>query len=574
MIKLMNKDVIYIEPEDDITDIINRLKSAKQKVVALVPPKKLGALRSTINTKLVAKVAKASDKAVVIVTVDPALIKMSAAAGLPVAKTLQSRPIMPSELQSEPSISTPELIEEAPETEMLTSKTEVKTPDISNTTSQPQSADSSKTPPTSNSAELQLNSVELEDAAQSETSGSASKTKIPDFNKYRKWIILGVSVVVVLIIFGIWALIFAPAAEIMVAVRSVSNNFSENISFVTQSDQSNTSEGRFLLEEQKYSEDTTIEFTATGKKDIGEKATGELVVMTYFRGSGTHSRSIPVGTVFKYQNDLQYNATAATTLDWDGADGSCQNPGRIGLQGCLRTAKVKVQATQSGEKYNLIPHSDGWSLGLNGVYAYSETAMTGGTTKLITVIQQSDIDQAKEKLLASNDTDGKEKLLAQIRSDILPIELSFKATAHDPVSTPALGEEVKDGQKANLKATTSYTIFGVDQVAIKEHIKSITEAKLASDQKFYNTTTPFIERFSENAGKYTAKLKATTQSGPKVTEQDIMEKSKGRKIGEVQSLIKSINGVKDVRVNTSYFWVYAIPDDPNKIKINLKIEES
>ena len=47
----MNKDVIYIEPEDDITDIISRIKSSKQKVVALVPPKKLGIMRSAVNNR-------------------------------------------------------------------------------------------------------------------------------------------------------------------------------------------------------------------------------------------------------------------------------------------------------------------------------------------------------------------------------------------------------------------------------------------------------------------------------------------------------------------------------------------
>ena len=36
----MNKDVIYIEPEDDITDVILKIENSKEKIVALVPPKK------------------------------------------------------------------------------------------------------------------------------------------------------------------------------------------------------------------------------------------------------------------------------------------------------------------------------------------------------------------------------------------------------------------------------------------------------------------------------------------------------------------------------------------------------
>ena len=40
----MNKDVIYIDVDDDVTAIIGKIKKAKEKIVALVPPKRAGAL--------------------------------------------------------------------------------------------------------------------------------------------------------------------------------------------------------------------------------------------------------------------------------------------------------------------------------------------------------------------------------------------------------------------------------------------------------------------------------------------------------------------------------------------------
>ena len=58
-----------------------------------------------------------------------------------------------------------------------------------------------------------------------------------------------------------------------------------------------------------------------------------------------------------------------------------------------------------------------------------------------------------------------------------------------------------------------------------------------------------------------------------VTEEEILEKSKGRKIGEVQSLLKSINGVSSVKIDKSFFWVNSVPNDPNKVEIELKVEE-
>ena len=91
----MNKDVIYVEPEDDITDIITKLKAAKQKVVALVPPKKASVFRSAVNIKLISKSAKDNSKLVVFVTTDSAIMKLAMASRIPVAPNLQTRPIIP-----------------------------------------------------------------------------------------------------------------------------------------------------------------------------------------------------------------------------------------------------------------------------------------------------------------------------------------------------------------------------------------------------------------------------------------------------------------------------------------------
>jgi len=48
----MNKDVIYIDVEDDITAIIGKIKASSEKIVALVPPKRVGVLQSAVNLRL------------------------------------------------------------------------------------------------------------------------------------------------------------------------------------------------------------------------------------------------------------------------------------------------------------------------------------------------------------------------------------------------------------------------------------------------------------------------------------------------------------------------------------------
>jgi len=53
----MQKDVIYIDVEDDITAIIGKVKASEHKIVALVPPKRIGAIQSAVNLKLVLRAA-------------------------------------------------------------------------------------------------------------------------------------------------------------------------------------------------------------------------------------------------------------------------------------------------------------------------------------------------------------------------------------------------------------------------------------------------------------------------------------------------------------------------------------
>ena len=95
---------------------------------------------------------------------------------------------------------------------------------------------------------------------------------------------------------------------------------------------------------------------------------------------------------------------------------------------------------------------------------------------------------------------------------------------------------------------------------------------LLGDQKIYETGNIFIEKFQNNNNSVTAKIKATLKTGPEVTEQSVLEKSLGKKVGEVTTLIKSINGVSDVEVNTSFPWVRQIPNDANKVSIKITVE--
>src|SRR5436190_21684876 len=89
------KDTIYVDAEDDITAIIDKVEGAKNKVVDLVLPKRTAALQSIVNMRLLKRSSKNANKSVVLITTEQALVPLAGAAEIHVAKSLQSKPEIP-----------------------------------------------------------------------------------------------------------------------------------------------------------------------------------------------------------------------------------------------------------------------------------------------------------------------------------------------------------------------------------------------------------------------------------------------------------------------------------------------
>ena len=570
----MNKDTFYIEPEDDITDIINHIKASKQKIIALVPPKKLNVLRSSINLKLIARTAKMHDKAIVVVTTDPTLMKMAALSSLPFAKNLSSRPTLPSEF-NEADLEYPAKTKKAglnDEIEINEKAAPASSVSRVRTTNEDAAHRANTTSNLTKNSTMNLDSEEVAKNSEDEEADDQPK-KILTLDSLKNRIIIGVVAAVLLIGSFSWAFILAPAAKISVKIKTIAENFSENVSFVTDAKQAVSKDGKFFLETASLEKNSEVEFEATGEKNVGDKATGELRLIATFDMSTTTATAsrpdvatVPQGSAFAYR-DLNFLTNQEVKISWDGSISNCDAGRHSGK--CQVAKTVKATAIEGGAKYNIEAVSSGWQSSVAGVEGYANSAFKGGTDKIQKIVTASDITKAKEKL---TEADGvKEELFEKVPSDDIKIEDSYKKVTADPTSSPAVDQPTENG-KAKLSAKTTYSVNYVDKAAIEEYVKSVVSTRLGSDQKIYETGNIFIEKFQNNNNSVTAKIKATLKTGPEVTEQSVLEKSLGKKVGEVTTLIKSINGVSDVEVNTSFPWVRQIPNDANKVSIKITVE--
>ena len=589
----MNKDVIYIEPEDDITDIIAKVKNAKTKIVALVPPKKAGVLRSVVNFKLIAKTALQHNKTVVLISADENLVKFAQSVKMPVAKSLSSKPQLATDDEAEFGDADEEsdIIEEEPEAETSTSKSEKK--DVKSDHEKSHKDDKKAEAAKVKKSEEVVTEDEIDEEADTDKKVAKKKSnqKVPNIKKYRTQIIIGSVFAVIMVVVLVWAFAFAPAAKVIVHVRTSDQGFSETIKLTTDQDKEDIDAGIFYMEEKAIEKTASADFEATGEVDKGTKASGTLTVKrtspVSIVGNGRDAITIPVGTKFTY-NGLTYVSTAASTLRAvDGKDfdtDTCKVSTSLVATCDLSkdvTTTVKIEAIENGDKYNMGAVNSGWTASISGATPTSSAAISGGTSKIVKIVSKDDLAAAEENLDITGESDAKKELIDENSDDAIVIKSSFNIENGQLSSSPALGEEVNGDTKPKVTKKTTYKVYTVSRDAVSQYIEKTVEEGLGDDTRTVYATgagkdeekvIAFFESYKNNNGEYTAKLKSTVKIGPRVTPEMISEKILGQKVGQVRTMLTSINGVADVEINRSYFWVTKIPSDINKVEIEITVD--
>ena len=111
----------------------------------------------------------------------------------------------------------------------------------------------------------------------------------------------------------------------------------------------------------------------------------------------------------------------------------------------------------------------------------------------------------------------------------------------------------------------------IDKVKLEEFIKH--KINLDDDQEIYDIKDIYIENMNNITAGSMTKLKAQYFVGPKLTESELVDKIKGRGLGDARREISDIYGVSDVTIQQSYPWVMAVPNDSNKVTVRFEIKD-
>lgn len=536
----MEKKAIYIDIDDDITAVINKVEKATDSNVNVVIPKRSTVLQSIVNLKLVKKAAREAKKELALITDDAKINRMAAQLGLMTAPNLKAEPALPqiSDVKAElPS----DIVEDF---------------DSAGPPAQAQ-------PPSVVSAKKVGHTAT---AAAAPSAATKSKSKIPDFNRFKKRLLLGGLGVIGLALI-IWLSIFAlPKATVAVQGRTETQQVDFGFTVDRDASRPNIEQAVLPGSEKQLNKTFTSTFKASGKKDAGTKASGTLSVKNC---EDTDARSLSGGTRFESSSGRIFLSDASITVPagtFSGGGSTCTSS----------SVDIGVTALENGDNYNIGTTSYSTSA-LSGNFVITGTAMTGGSSKTVTVVTQADVDTAKDQLLQKERGPAQKELEESFGENDYIIKQSFVENVTDIIPEPAVGGE---GDSAKLTLKITYSETSVKQNELKE----LLSHELQKAAKKRNSNLGVVDDGLDNA-QFTAgekiagsaqrfQVKTTGLLGPDIDFAELKDRIARKRGGEAEEIIKSYPEVTGASVKLQPFWVRRVPRSPDKIIIEINIPQN
>lgn len=536
------KDTIYVDVEEEITGIVSKVQGSSKDIVALVLPKRASVLQSVVNMKLLKRSAEQAGKKIVLITSESRILPLAGAVGLFVASNLTSKPYVPPSPNSAAAVAG--------------ASSQAGAEDVSIDPETPVS----ELAPEAKFADDGAEGIEIDNTkpkmpdTEKKTKSSGGKLKVPSFSKFRKRLIFGGIALVALIAFLVWAIAFAPNAQ--VTVRANTKDLPINLEL-----RANKTEGSQADPGQKTVRATTEEIVkedsesvaASGEKNEGKKASGSISMSAKKCGGNAFDapKSVSSGTGVSY-NGNTYTTQSSTSFTTSGAQPDTQPNCYI----YPSSGNISIKAQSGGESSNVSNGSFSVS-GRSDVSA--QGSADGGTDKITKVVADVDVKKAKERLNSKQNTaqDEIEQKLSQ--GGFTAVEDSFDAGNAKYDVNPAVGSEADE---VTVEAKTTYKMLGLNtediKKAIEEEVKSQDDGSgqsILSD----GLNSANFKILSESGDSAVVTIETTVVVGPDVDDNAIKAQIEGKKDGEAEGILNGISGFSDAQVEISPFWVTKVP---------------
>jgi hypothetical protein len=537
----MDRETLYLDNDEEITSVVDKMKSAEAGSLDIVIPKEAMLLQSVVNLKLLKKQAEGLSKEITIVTQDKVGKKLAEQIGIPVVASPGDAPKEMNLTEGEPPLSEGdiELRENvaaavpvdpnavvAPTAEVVKPKTDGPVPE--------EPIDLTKGKPKDKSARMK---------------------------KLKIWGIVGGFATLALLVAGY---IFVPLAN--VTIKLAAEKKKVDITFTVNKDNSGVDTGASTIPGKVVTEDkeTTTKYTATGKKKVGEKAKGTATLYNEYQ---TDPLTIVAGTRLTTTAGLVFKTTSNITV-----------PGFTMPVGVMKAGTIGVlaEADQVGDTYNIsagtqlsVP-----ALGTSEVYATSSVAFTGGSSRDITYVTQADINKAKEEALKSSESELKQAILNKVESSERLLDEALKITQISAEPSVAV-----NGEAAEFSLVAKFNVKAI--VYKEDDLKSLAESTMTEQ---IGATKELVEKeallssveFTDadfDKGVMHARLAGEAFIATKLLEDKIKTELSGEGEQNALNYLKGIDGVDDAEIKYFPSFLKRVPRIKSHIYIKVSLSK-
>jgi len=238
---------------------------------------------------------------------------------------------------------------------------------------------------------------------------------------------------------------------------------------------------------------------------------------------------------------------------------------------------VKVIADSPGEKYNIEPST--FSVpGLAGtpqytfVYGKSSKSMKGGALEKTPQVNQEDLDKAKEELTVKVEEECNESLKNKILADFDFLKEASEIKIIEASSRVQPGDEL---EKFNyqVKAEAQALAFRIEDLKnfANDFILSQVPENKIIDQKSLKVNYS-LDSANLEAGKIIISLSLEAKIYSEIEEVSLKRALAKKSVTEGKLFLEEQPEISEVKIKLSPFWVKEIPDEAEKIKINLRVD--
>lgn len=545
---------IYLEPDEEITSVIDKLSNIVGDKIAVVVPKNSTMFQSLVNLKLLARQAKKLGKTIVIISTNKVGARLAQEVGLesyaslgavsstpaPVVSATPTKPSLPYTLpdgtpvhryspdavegvamETAGSVEEPEEVEptpvEEPDPEVVDSKqAEVEAPEEQERPVQsPASSEPPALPPIISRGIKTSSDSHFVFPWKSATVASA-----------------------MLLIAVVITFLFLPKATVTLTFPA--NLLSETFSLAAKTS-ATASDGVISGNLLTVEKTGTKDITATGKKDIGTKASGTMAVKNC---EDTNSHTLAAGTKATASSKVFLTASTVTIPagQFSGGGTVCNSS----------SVSVTVTASDAGEAYNL-SNATFTLAGLPSRISGTGST-TGGTTKQITVLSQDDLDKGYSDLKTQLTQDGTSELKDKANSQTV-IDAAIKQAVIEQKVDKEVG-----AQTDNATASITLDLFTIafDQAAIDSAAKDHLSQKLEANQQLIipsdKKPTLVFKDISDDKTVMDFDVNASGFAAPSIDKTTVAKSVRNKSVSSAESMLKTQYQAQEVRVEIIPGW--------------------